>query len=537
VPGFESWTIADTCEAFAHAIPDATAVVQDARRLTWRDFDRRADGIAATLLGGGLAQQDRVALYLYNGPEYLETFVAATKASLVPVNTNYRYADDELAYLWSDADAAAVVFHGSFTDTVGRVRARAATVRLWLWVDDGSGPCPGWATPYETAATAAPGEASGSRSGSDLVFIYTGGTTGLPRGVMWRQSSLIDSMIGTGRQPSVDLDQYVQARVARGPGDRVLPAPPLMHGTGLLAAMRGLLTGGTVVMLGSRRFDAVELWDVVEREQVQLLTIVGDAFARPMLDALDAEPGRWNLGHLRSILSAGAMFGEPVKRGLLRHMADLKIVDQLGSSENGGGATSVSRSGQLDETAAFHPQPGVRVIDDDGRDVRPGSGRVGVIAIPGGAEGYHKDPAKTAATFPVIDGARYTVAGDHATVEADGSIRFLGRGSVCINTGGEKVFPEEVEEALKTHTAVHDAIVVGIPDQRLGEAITAVVELLDKGVDDAELIDHVKSRLARYKAPRHVVRVDSVGRAPNGKTDYPAIRALAVERLDGGATG
>jgi fatty-acyl-CoA synthase len=290
-------------------------------------------------------------------------------------------------------------------------------------------------------------------------------------------------------------------------------------------------------MLGSRRFDGVELWGVVEREQVKLLTIVGDAFARPMLDALDADPGRWNLGQLRSILSAGAMFSEPLKRGLLRHMADLKIVDQLGSSENGGGATSVSRSGQLDETAAFRPQPGVRVIGDDGCDIRPGSGRVGVIAIPGGAEGYHKDPAKTAATFPVIDGARYTVAGDHATVEADGSIRFLGRGSVCINTGGEKVFPEEVEEALKTHSAVHDAIVVGIPDERLGEAIAAVVELVDQGVDDAELINHVKSRLARYKAPRHVVRVDSVGRAANGKTDYPAIRALALERLDGVTTG
>jgi fatty-acyl-CoA synthase len=369
------------------------------------------------------------------------------------------------------------------------------------------------------------------------VFIYTGGTTGLPKGVMWRQSSIIDSIIGAGRQPPVDLDQYVHGRVARGPGYRVLPAPPLMHGTGLLAAMRGLLTGGTVVMLGSRRFDAVELWGVVEREQVQLLTIVGDAFARPMLDALDAEPGRWNLNRLRSILSAGAMFSEPVKRGVLRHLADLKLIDQLGSSENGGGATSVSRSGQLDDTAAFRPQPGVRVIGDDGCDVRPGSGQVGVIAIPGGAEGYHKDTVKTAATFPVIDGARYTVAGDHATVEADGSIRFLGRGPVCINTGGEKVFPEEVEEALKSHTAVHDAIVVGIPDERLGEAITAVVALLDQTIDDAELINHVKSRLARYKAPRHVVRVDSVGRAPNGKVDFPATRALAVERLAGGATG
>jgi fatty-acyl-CoA synthase len=537
VPRYERWNIADTCEAFAQAIPDATAVVQDTRRLSWREFDRRADGIAATLLDRALAPQDRVALYLYNCPEYLETFVAATKASLVPVNTNYRYADDELAYLWNDADAAAVVFHGVFTDTVKRLRGRVATARLWLWVDDGSSPCPRWAIPYETAATAAPRGASSGRSGSDLVFVYTGGTTGLPKGVMMRQSSIVGPTVESVRQRPADLEEYVHARVARGPGDVVLPAPPLMHGTGLMGGMRGLLTGGTVVMLGCRRFDAVELWDVVEREQVQLLTIVGDAFARPMLEALDAEPGRWNLGQLRSILSAGAMFSEPVKRGLLRHLADLKLIDQLGSSENSGGATSVSRSGQLEDTAAFRPLPGVRVIGDDGCDVLPGSGQVGVIAIPGGADGYHKDPAKTAATFRTIDGARYTVAGDHATIEADGSIRFLGRGSVCINTGGEKVFPEEVEEALKTHAAVRDAIVVGTPHERLGEAITAVVELFDQRVDDTELINHVKSRLAHYKAPRHVVRVDSVGRAPNGKADFPAIRALAVERLAGGAMG
>jgi fatty-acyl-CoA synthase len=531
----ESWNVADTCEAFARAVPDRTAVVQDARRLSWRDFDRRADGIAATLLDHGLARQDRVALYLYNCPEYLESFVAATKASLVPVNTNYRYADDELAYLWNDADAAAVVFHSVFTDTVERLRARVATVRLWLWVDDGSGPCPTWAVPYETAAIA-PRRAWPTRSGSDLVFMYTGGTTGLPKGVMMLQSSMAGPIVESGGRRPADLDEYVDSRVARGRGDTVLPAPPLMHGTGLSGGLRGLLTGGTVVLLRGRRFDAVELWDLVEREHVQLLTIVGDAFARPMLEALDAEPGRWDVGQLRSILSAGAMFSEPVKRGLLRHVADLKLVDQLGSSENAGAATSVSRAGQLDETAAFRPQTGVRVLGDDGCDVRPGSGQVGVIAIPGGAVGYHKDPAKTAATFRTIDGARYTVAGDHATVEADGSIRFVGRGSVCINTGGEKVFPEEVEEAIKTHPAVRDAIVVGTPDERLGEAITAVVELVDQQVDDAALINHVKSRLARYKAPRHVVRVASVGRAPNGKVDYTAARALAVQRLVGEAT-
>jgi fatty-acyl-CoA synthase len=273
------------------------------------------------------------------------------------------------------------------------------------------------------------------------------------------------------------------------------------------------------------------LWDVTEREHVGLLTVVGDAFARPMLGALDAEPDRWKLSDLRLIVSAGAMFSEPIKRGLLGHLAGLKLIDQLGSTENPGAAMSLSQSGQLSGTGAFHPGPGVRVIREDGRDVEPGSGQTGVLAIPGGAEGYHKDPVKTAATFRMIDGRRYTVAGDHATIEADGSICFLGRGSVCINTGGEKVFPEEVEEALKSHAAVRDAIVVGVPDDRFGEAITAVVELDDRGVEDSDLIEHVKTRLARYKAPRHIVRVDSVGRAPNGKADYQATRALAGDEV------
>jgi fatty-acyl-CoA synthase len=538
VINWNDWTVADICEAFARAIPDATAVVQGDRRHSWRDFDRSADGIAAALLAAGLDRQDRVALYLYNSPEYLEAYVGATKASLVPVNTNYRYADDELTYLWDDADAVAVVFHGAFTDTVERVRGRVATVRLWLWVDDHTGPCPAWAVPYEAAAATKRTAPAWTRGGDDLVFVYTGGTTGLPKGVKVRQSDFIRAAtagVTADSRPPADLEEFVQSRVAGGPGFVVLPAPPLMHGTGVAGALHGLLNGGAVVLLASRRFDAVELWDVVEREQVRLLTVVGDAFARPILDALDAEPGRWRLSCLRLIVSAGAMFSESTKRGLLGHLPGLKLIDQLGSSENGGAATSVSRSGRLSGTGAFRPMPGVRVIGDDGRDVEPGSGQVGVIAIPGGADGYHKDPVKTAATFQLIDGRRYTVAGDHATIEADGSIRFLGRGSVCINTGGEKVFPEEVEEALKSHAAVRDAVVVGVPDDRFGEAIAAVVELDDRAVGDADLVEHVKARLARYKAPRHLVRVDSVGRSPNGKTDYPAIRALALDRLSASA--
>jgi fatty-acyl-CoA synthase len=507
--------LADLWESVVARRPDATAVVQGDRRLTASELDRRADGIAAELLAAGLDRQDRVGLYLYNGPEYLEAYLAATKASLVPFNTNYRYLDDELVHLWTDADAAAVVFHGTFTAIVDRIRHRVPTVRRWLWVDDGADPCPEWATSYERAALTDPRPAPWPRSDDDLIFVYTGGTTGLPKGVMWRQSALLE---GIGVVDAVH--RPVPA----------LPAAPLMHGTGAMAAVHALLTGGSVVLLSGRRFDPIELLDAVQREQVASVTIVGDAFARPVLAALDEEPDRWDLRSLRGVTSAGAMFSEPVKRGLLRHAPQVRLFDLLGSSENGGAGRQMTAAERRPDTATFVPHDGVRVLDEAGQDVEPGSGRPGAIAIPGGADGYHKDPAKTARTFPVIDGRRYTVSGDYATVDPDGTLRLLGRGSVCINTGGEKVFPEEVEEALKTHVAVRDAIVVGVPDERFGEVVTAVVEVGTE-VGDVELIDHVKARLAPYKAPRHVVRVASVGRAPNGKADYQGTRALACARL------
>jgi fatty-acyl-CoA synthase len=345
-----------------------------------------------------------------------------------------------------------------------------------------------------------------------------------------RQSTFLEMLLASGADGAADLDEHVKRRLARGPRRTVLAAPPLMHGTGAASALLALIAGGTVALLDGRRFDAVELWDVVEREQVRSLDVVGDAFARPMLAALDAEPSRWDLGCLRTIQSAGAIFSAPIKRGLLDHIPTMKLIDRLGSSENAGAAFSVSRAGDVDGTAVFRLAPGVRVLDEDGRDVEPGSGQAGIIAIPGGADGYHKDPEKTAATFRVIDGQRYTVAGDYATIEADGTMRLLGRGSVCINSGGEKIFPEEVEEALKTHPAVRDAIVVGVPDEKFGESIVGVVELIDITVTDQDLVDHVKGQLARYKAPRLVVRVDSVGRGPNGKADYAATRALALDR-------
>jgi 3-oxocholest-4-en-26-oate---CoA ligase len=532
------WAFADVWEVVARQVPDAPALVHGERRVSWRDLDRRADGVAAALLDAGLAQQDKVAHYLYNCPEFLESLLGIWKAGLVPVNTNYRYADDELVYLWENGDVVAVVFHGAFAETVERVRGRVPGVRLWLWVDDGSGPCPAWAVPYESAAG---GPAVGGvrapwgRSGDDLYLLYTGGTTGMPKGVMWRQDDLFRLLNATAkvRFPEDGGLDDVAAMIER-PGPVLVPACPLMHGTGAFAAFAALSSAGCVVTLTERRFSVEELLDTVEREGVQSLAIVGDAFAKPMLRALDEAPGRWDISSLRVVTSSGVMWSAATKEGLLRHNPRLILVDSLGSSEAVGMASSISKGGEgVSSTARFRLSENTRVITDDDRFVEPGSGEIGMVAIRGLTPvGYYKDEAKTAATFRVVGGERFSIPGDYATVEADGTLTLLGRGSVCINTGGEKVFPEEVEEVLKEHPGVRDAVVVGVPDERFGETIAAVVEA-QPGVDGPaadEVIAHVKARLAHYKAPRRVLPVDSLARAANGKVDYRRWKAYAAER-------
>jgi acyl-CoA synthetase (AMP-forming)/AMP-acid ligase II len=538
------WNYADVWEAIAETIPASVAQVQGARRVTWGELDRRADGIASTLIDAGVAHGDKVANYLHNAPEYLETFFGACKIGLVPVNTNYRYGSDELAYLWNDSDAVAVAFHGSFTERVSAVRSRVPSVRLWLHVYDGSDACPEWAVPYEHAATSSKGRtrAPWGRSGDDLIFLYTGGTTGMPKGVMWRHADLYaHSNSGTPIDPvESDLD-HVRRRATGGgharAGVALMPASPLMHGTGMTMGMAGLRVAGSVVLLEGRSFDARECLDVIAKERVFGVAIVGDAFARPMLDALQTSPEAWDLSSVRLLTSAGVMWSEPVKQGLLAYLPSAQLVDGFASSEAFGMGGSVSsRKEGVRSTGQFTLGDDARVIDEHGRDVEPGSDVAGLVAV-GGPQplGYYKDPEKSAKTFRIIDGRRYSIPGDWATVDADGALRLLGRGSVCINTGGEKVFPEEVEEALKTHPAVRDVIVVGVPDERFVEAICAVVELAEPDAapqpEPAELIAHVKGRLASFKAPRHVLIVATVGRAPNGKADYPRVRREAAAAL------
>jgi fatty-acyl-CoA synthase len=534
------WNFASMWEAVADALPSAVAQVQGERRFTWAEFDTRADGIAEWLLGLGAVEQDKVVHYLYNGPEYLESMFGMYKAGLVPVNTNYRYEDEELLYLWDNADAIAVVFHGTFAERIERLRHRLPAIRGWLWVDDGSGPCPGWADPYESVASAEPGRqlAPWGRDGDHLYMLYTGGTTGMPKGVMWRQDDLIMSLatqLGGGITDEPDYDAYRATRTA--PGPVALPACPLMHGTGALVSMSTLTQGGTVVTLESRNLDPFELLDTIERERVNVLVIVGDAFAKPMLRALDGEPDRWDLTSLLAITSSGVMWSEQTKQGLLRHHGSMLLMDAFSSSEALGMGSSVSGGGNAAQTATFQLGPHAVVITDDDRFVEPGSGEIGVVGVGGRVPlGYYKDEEKSARTFRVIEGKRYSIPGDYATIEADGTIKLLGRGSVCINTGGEKVFPEEVEEVLKTYPDVRDAVVVGVADDKWGEAITAVVEVAP-GIapDPAQIIAYTKSRLAAFKAPKSVHVVDSIGRAPNGKVDYKRWRQEAQDRV--GAAG
>jgi fatty-acyl-CoA synthase len=536
------WNYADAWEAVAETQPGAEAIVQGQRRVTWEEFDRRAEAVAGYLLDQGVSQQDKVALYLYNSPEYLESVFACFKIGLVPVNTNYRYEEDELTYLWVNADAVAVVFHGTFTEMVERVRPRTPLVTSWLWVDDGSGPCPEWALPYESVHGAGTARATApwKRSGDDILMLYTGGTTGVPKGVMWRQDDLFARLNRAGARSYGDDGSPADVRRivgAEGPGPTLLPACPLMHGTGSFTAFECLAEGGRVVLLEQRHYDPAELLRTVGDEQVNMVVIVGDPFARPLVATLDANPGSFDLSSLRAITSSGAMWSEEIKVGLLAHHGAMLLVDAFSSSEALGMGVSVSAAGFASHTAEFTLGPDVRVLDGDNHDVEPGSDVVGVLALGGrNPLGYYKDAEKSAATFRVVDGVRYSVPGDFAQIRADGSIRLLGRGSGCINTAGEKVYPEEVEEVLKTHVAVADAAVVGVPDLNYGEQIVAAVECYDEAPDAAELIDHVKAHLAHYKAPRHVRVVGSVGRSPSGKLDYGRHRSEAQAWLASDAT-
>ena len=535
-----NWNIADVFEAVAARVPERPCQIHGERVVTWGELDARAGALAADLVAAGLGKQAKVACYLYNGVEYMETIVAAFKAAMAPVNTNYRYGPEEIFYLFDNADAEAVVFHASFTELLEGIRGRLTNVKRWYVVADATGDGPAWATPYEDVVTsgATLELTDWSRDADDLLLLYTGGTTGMPKGVMWRQDDLFNvlgaggsPLMGTG--PAADVDEVAARAAANEEPPVMVVACPLMHGTGQFSALITMVGGGAVVSLADRSFSVDQLFATIEARRATNVVIVGQAFAGPMLEFLDANPEAYDLSSIKVISSSGVMWSHDNKQGLLKHLPQAMLFDSFGSSEAVGLGASVSGAGVAEQTAQFAITENNAVFTDDGRRVEPGSGEMGMIAVGGFIPvGYYKDEAKSAATFRTIEGRRWSIPGDFATVNEDGTIHLLGRGSVCINTGGEKVFPEEVEEALKTHPSVRDAVVVGIPDERFGETICGVVEPADGAeIDAAELKAHVTTQLAAYKAPRNVVVVDSIKRAANGKVDYKRLKGLASDEL------
>ncbi len=545
--------LASAWEAVADHIGDDVALQHGTSVRSWTEFDDRASRLAAALSDAGVAAGDNVALALYNGNEYLEAEFAAFKLRAGPCNVNYRYVEGELAYLLDNSDAKAVIFDHSLTERMDAIRSKLPKVQLWVEVGSLE-PAPAWAVAFEDLVTSHEPAPRLSRSGDDLWILYTGGTTGNPKGVMWPHRHLVKlvdrslepfgiPLPSTTAEMAPMLDRLGELNAL----PRLLAAAPLMHGTSGISALFTLFRGGRVVTLTNRHFDPVELWRSVESSEVSAISIVGDVFCRPMVEALDdaesqGEPYR--ISSLKQITSSGVMWSKPVKDRLLAHASNsggaLILNDSLGASEGVGFAARQSVGDEDTTTASFALGPDAALFTEDGRRIEPGSGEVGLLAVSGPIPvGYYGDPVKTAATYKDYEGRRWAIPGDWATLEADGSVTLLGRGSVSINTGGEKVFPEEVEEALKRRPEVVDAVVVGVPDPVWGAAVTAVVELSVDGqnvddVDDRELIDSLRSDLSGYKLPKSLVRVDRVFRGPNGKADYrwamrTAVKALGLE--------
>ncbi|BCW87310.1 3-oxocholest-4-en-26-oate--CoA ligase [Alphaproteobacteria bacterium SO-S41] len=528
------WNFGDILETVEDAIdPAKLAFAHGERTITWGEAAKRGNRLARALQAAGLKPGDKVAHYMRNSPAYMETTRACFKGRFTHVNINYRYRPDEVAYIVENSDAAALVYDAVFRDTVAAIRDRLPTVKLYIEVGGGADRA-SFAEDFERLSSE--GDASGldiKRSGDDLLFLYTGGTTGLPKGVMWPHKALREIQLMGARKlgPAPETHEELAAAIKlTGGGAPFIPACPLMHGTGFFSAIGATGNGGAVVTLEGQSFDAQELWRAVDRHKVGTIAIVGEVFARPMLQALQERPGEYDVSSVLVIISSGVMWGTDNKRALLEFMPQTVMTDSFGASEGVGfGASQMTKDGEI-PTAKFVIGDRCKVFDENDQPVEPGSGKPGIIAMmPPIPLGYYKDEAKTAKTFRKIGDTIYSVPGDWCTVEADGSLTLIGRGSASINTGGEKVFPEEVEEALKTHPSIEDALVVGLPDPTWGQAITAVVKLTPGfGFAEDELKTHVREKLAPYKTPKRILIGENVAmRAPNGKADYKAVLEFA----------
>ena len=526
-------------ESISDQMGDHDAIVTGSNRRTWTEFENRAARLAQAFLAAGLGPGSKIGLYLLNGNEYLESQFAGFKIRGVPININYRYLDDELLYLLENSDAEALVFHSSLAERVERVKERATRVRLWIEVDNsdagaeanhGSASVPG-ALAYETVVADHDPAPRITRDPSDIYMLYTGGTTGMPKGVMYEMGGMVQGFIGL-IYPLLglgipDIDDVAKIVAGLADEDRrvvSIPTCPLMHGTGMwLGAMIPHCAGARVAMLEARSFDALELLEKITAERATQIVIVGDAFAKPILVALEESRDRhrpFDLSSVQFMISSGVMWTSEVKQALLE-WHEFTLIDAMGSTEGSMG-TQITTRGKVGETAKFTIGENTKVFTEDGREVKAGSGETGMVAAGGNVPiGYYKDEAKSRATFREIDGVGYSFPGDWARIDADGTLILLGRGSNCINTAGEKVYPEEVEEAVKSHEHVFDCLVVGVEDEKFGQRVTGVVSLQpDREVDPDALREFTKTKLAGYKVPKQLFIVDRVERAPNGKADY-----------------
>lgn len=526
------FNVADLFEAAADRVPDREILVCGEARAAFRQLDERANRLAHYFSSLGLGKGDHIGIYAYNSVEWVEAMLASFKIRAVPVNINYRYVEEELRYLFNNADLVAIVHQRQFAPRVGGVLKDVPTLKHCLVVEDGSGTdCAAvGAVDYEQAlASSSSQRGFEPRSGSDTYVLYTGGTTGMPKGVMWYHKDVIFTLGGGIDAMTKERAQRPEDIVAKINDQSFLvscPLAPLMHGAAQWAVLSQMFVGNRVVLMPGS-FEPHKTWATVEREKINTLLITGDAVARPLIEALAEK--EYDLSSLIVISSSAAVFSPSVKLQFLERFPNLILLDAHGASEQGlTGMRTVTKESLLEPKTAqaglrISPDPDVAVLDEDFNPVRPGSGVIGKLARGGNVPyGYYKDAKKTAEVFPEVDGKRWSIAGDLATVEADGTIVMLGRGSTSINSGGEKIYPEEVEGALKSHPAVFDALVVGVPDQRWGERVAAVVELREGASLTLEEADsHCRQFIAGYKVPRELHIVEQIKRSPSGKPDYP----------------
>ena len=534
---FYSWpmafNLADLIEHTVDEVPDRVALICGDRQETFAELDARANRLAHHLAAQGVGERDHVGIYAYNCLEFVETMLAAYKLRAVPINVNYRYVEDELIYLYENADIVATVFQREFSPRITAVRDRLPLLRHLIVVEDGSdATLPEGAVPYEGAlASESPARDFPERSDDDLYILYTGGTTGFPKGVIWRHEDVFRTLGGgidfmTGER--IEDDRELARRGAAADPTAALVIAPLMHGAAQWGTFAGLFRGGTTVLLP--KFDPHEVWAAIERHRIGGISITGDAMGRPLVEAL-AERS-YDTSSLVMLTSTAAVFSPVVKEQFFTLFPNILITDAVGASESGFNGVRLVEKGAVDNPTGglnVHMGPDTIVIGDDNRPVAPGE--IGRMARGGNVPlGYYKDPVKTAATFIAVEGERHAVPGDFARLEQDGTMTLLGRGSQCINSGGEKIYPEEVEAALKAHPSVFDALVVGVDDERWGSRVAAVVQPRDGVTVTLDDLDrHCRTLIAGYKVPRQLHIVAAVPRQPSGKPDYPRARAIAEE--------